>query len=232
MFGLSGDGRNVRARIDVDGLIEEWMELGPRPISGKHVLALDEYNLIALVPGGIIVYHRVLLVKVRANTGVLDAAEVLDERALVKCLREAWRELHGLDLVLLLEILDDQLAELALVRHGARKTNEKGSSATVRFGKFGGQFPDLEVRIFLNADKCLDVVFEINTPSGASLAHDISGSRLLKQLMVLAELVVDIKLDRLEVAIPHILAEHLSVRDFADDLLFEPHVEDLLDVIG
>ena len=134
--------------------------------------------------------------------------------------------------MLLLEILDDQLAELALVRHGARKTNEKRSSATVRFGKFGGQFPDLEVRIFLNADKCLDVVFEINTPSGTSLAHDISGSRLLKQLMVLAELVVDIKLDRLEVAIPHILAEHLSVGDFADDLLFEPHVEDLLDVIG
>ena len=144
MLGQGRDGRNVRARVDEDGLIEERKELGPWAIGGKHVLALDEYNLITLVPGRIIVNQLVLLVKVRANAGAINAAEVLDEYALVICLLEAWRQRgDSLDLVLLLEILDDQLAELALVGHGARKTDEKQSFATVRFSELRGQFPDL-----------------------------------------------------------------------------------------
>ena len=84
----------------------------------------------------------------------------------------------------------------------------------------------------MNADKRLNKVFEFDTPGGAGLAHDVGRSRLFKELVVLAELVVNIKLNRLEVTVPHILAEHLFVRDFADDLLFEPHIEDLLDVVG
>ena len=91
MLGLSRDRRNVRTRVDEDGLIEERVELGPWPIVGKHVLALDEDNLITLVPGRIIVNQLVFLVKVRADASALNAAEVLDEHALVSCLLEAWR---------------------------------------------------------------------------------------------------------------------------------------------